>query len=94
MGRIRVSVWRNVTTEGKVWHSFTFTRAYKNAQGQWSNASSFGVDDLLVLAELARLARIWVEDESQRERQAQKGRQPGDDTGTENQDVGVDPSNY
>jgi hypothetical protein len=65
LGRIRVSAWRNVTTDGTVWFSFTLSRSYKDEDNQWKTASSLGMDDLLVAAEVLRQARLWVEDERQ-----------------------------
>jgi hypothetical protein len=91
MGRIRCSVWRNNSAQHGTWFSFTFSLSFKDKDGQWRSATSFGVDDLLVLAEVARLARIWVEDEQQKERQKPRERQPGDDTGQEHEEVELPP---
>jgi hypothetical protein len=56
MGRIRVTCWKNVTKEGTEWPSFTATRSYKDGD-TWKSATSFGQDDLLVLASCLQRAR-------------------------------------
>jgi hypothetical protein len=68
LGRIRASIWRNNSPTHGVWYSFTLSRSYKDQQGNWKNATSFGVDDLLTLGEVCRQARCWVEEEFHRER--------------------------
>ena len=60
MGRIRATAWRNVTTEGSVWYSITLQRTYKDKEGAWKSAASYGVDDLLVGAQVLIAMRWWV----------------------------------
>ncbi len=38
----------------------TFSRIYKDAEGNWKSTSSFGRDDLLVLAKVADMAHTKV----------------------------------
>jgi hypothetical protein len=72
LGRIRVSIWRNHSAQYGDWFSFTLARTYKDQKtGEFRNASSFGVDDLLLLGEVCRQARWWYEDEQARQRQQQ-----------------------
>jgi hypothetical protein len=55
-----MDLWdRNIADHGD-WYSIVFHRSYKSDDGKWKSAASFGVDDLLVLAEVARLARLWI----------------------------------
>ncbi len=58
-GRIKATIWENESKEG-VWYSVTMTRNYKDGQGQWKSATTFGRDDLLVVAECSRMAWIWL----------------------------------
>jgi hypothetical protein len=60
LGRVRVTVWENHHPERGKWFSLVPSRSYKDGNGEWKSASSFGRDDLLVLAEAARLAYHWV----------------------------------
>src|SRR5207249_4308259 len=63
LGRIRATMWRNHHSEQGTWFSVTFSRSYKDKEGQWKNATSYGMDDLLVLAEIARMAFHWIHEE-------------------------------
>jgi hypothetical protein len=60
IGRIRATVWENNHPEKGKWFSITLTRSYKDDQGRWKTASSFGRDDLLVVGEVCRMAFHWV----------------------------------
>jgi hypothetical protein len=72
LGRVRVSIWRNHSPQHGEWFSFTLSRTYKDQKtGEFKNAGSFGVDDLLLLGEVCRQARWWYEDEQARKRQEQ-----------------------
>jgi hypothetical protein len=59
IGRIRATVWENIDDQGNPWYSVTFSRSYKQGD-EWKTASSYGRDDLLVVAEVARLAFLFV----------------------------------
>jgi len=83
-GNIRASIWLNHHAEKGEWFNVTTSRAYKDAQGNWKNATSYGKDDLLALGEVSRLAYHWIELEQQRRflesrQQQQHERQPGED---------------
>jgi hypothetical protein len=62
IGRIWGTVWENHHESGR-WFSVNVTRSYQDGQGQWKSASSFGRDDLLVVAEVCRLAFLWINDQ-------------------------------
>ncbi len=66
LGRVKAVVWENLSDNG-VWFSITFGRSYKEekAGGQWKTASSFGKDDLLVVAECARQCFLWIVSQQQ-----------------------------
>ena len=58
MGRIKAAVWAN-DTEGGIRHNVTFTRLYKDGE-QWKDSTSFGRDDLPLLAKVADQAHTWI----------------------------------
>ena len=60
-GRIRGVVWRNSGSEGE-WLSVSVTRSYKDNSDppQWKQATTFGRDDLLVVAEVTRALWAWI----------------------------------
>jgi hypothetical protein len=53
LGRVRAAVWKN-TGETGTWSSVTFSKLYKGKDGKWQDTGSFGREDLLPLAEVAR----------------------------------------
>lgn len=67
-GRITATVWLN-EHDGKPWYSVTISRAYKDGEGKWKQASSFGRDDLLVVAECARQAWLYCTEQSVKNRE-------------------------
>jgi hypothetical protein len=58
IGLVKAAVWRNEGSSG-AWHSVSFERIYKDGD-DWKSTSSFGRDDLLVLAKVADLAHTWI----------------------------------
>lgn len=58
LGRIRAAIWANVA-EGVVRHNVTFSRLYKDGE-EWKDSTSFGRDDLQLLAKVADLAHSWI----------------------------------
>lgn len=60
LGRIKAAVWENPGDNGEVFLSVTFSRSYKDKDGQWRSASSYSGGDILVLSEVARLAFLFV----------------------------------
>lgn len=62
-GAVRAAIWRNVVDNGNAsrpMYSATFTRSYKDDQNNWKESSSFGLDDLLLLAKAADEAHTWI----------------------------------
>lgn len=55
---VKAVVWENQSDEG-AWYSVTVSRSYKDGEN-WKQASSFGRDDLLTLAECLRLSYLWI----------------------------------
>ena len=52
IGTVKAAIWQN-DVSGKTRYSVTFSRIYRDAEGQWKTTQSFGRNDLLVLAKVA-----------------------------------------
>jgi hypothetical protein len=64
LGRVRAAVWQNTTDKGTR-HSVTFSKLYKDPEGRWKDTASFGKEDLLLLAEVAKMVAqdLWERSE-------------------------------
>ena len=51
-------MWENETQNGTR-HNVTFTRLYKDGD-QWKDSTSFGRDDLPLLAKVADMTHTWI----------------------------------
>jgi hypothetical protein len=58
-GRIRATIWENFSEGHEKWYSVVVSRSYKQGD-TLKTAQSFGRDDLLVVAEVVRMAYYWV----------------------------------
>lgn len=58
LGRIKAAIWENETREGTR-HNVSLTRIYKDGN-TWKDSTSFGRDDLPLLAKVADIAHSWV----------------------------------
>jgi hypothetical protein len=61
-GAVRVAIWRNVVDNGNAsrpLYCATFSRSYKDGDN-WKESSTFGADDLLLLAKAADEAHTWI----------------------------------
>lgn len=58
MGRIKAAIWENDTQTG-VRHNVTVSRLYKDGD-QWKDSTSFGRDDLPLVAKVADMAHSWI----------------------------------
>ena len=58
MGRIKATIWENETENGSR-YNVNLTRLYKDGD-QWKDSTSFGRDDLLLLAKVAEAACSWI----------------------------------
>jgi len=63
MGRIRAAIWENETQNGNR-YNVTITRLYRDGE-QWKDSSSFGRDDLQLLAKVADRVHTWIFDQNQ-----------------------------
>jgi len=51
IGKIKSTIWRNVTKEGRAFYSLEIMRSYQDHQsGEWKEAHSFTYADLFILA--------------------------------------------
>ena len=58
LGLIKAAVWANDTEQG-VRHNVSIARLYKEGD-DWKSTTSFGRDDLLLVAKVADLAHSWI----------------------------------
>lgn len=58
MGRIRAAIWANETQNGTR-HNVTVSRIYKDGDA-WKDSTSFGRDDLPLVAKIADQAHSWI----------------------------------
>ncbi|MDE2806544.1 MAG: hypothetical protein OXN18_15485 [Gemmatimonadota bacterium] len=60
IGPVRAAIWDNQTQDGQPFHTVTFSRLYKNDDGEWRDTPSFRTRDLLPLAKLADRAHSKI----------------------------------
>ncbi len=71
LGRIKAAIWANSTDQG-VRYSITLTRLYKEQEsGEWRTSTSFGRDDLLLVAQVSEMALVWIYEQNQTQSQNQ-----------------------
>jgi hypothetical protein len=56
---VRAAVWAN-RNDGGTYYTVSFSRSYRDQEGNWRTAESFGRDDLLLLAKVADVAHTWI----------------------------------
>jgi hypothetical protein len=62
-GAVRAAIWRNVVDNGNAsrpMYGVTFSRSYKDNDNNWKDSTSFGADDLLLVAKAADEAHTWI----------------------------------
>jgi hypothetical protein len=59
LGRIRASVWTNESTGQDVWFNVSISRLYRDGN-EWKTTTSFGRDDLPLVAKAAEMAYAWI----------------------------------
>ena len=59
IGAVKAAIWRNETDNGSRFN-VTFSRSYRDSEGNWKSSSSFRRDDLLVVAKLADQAHSRI----------------------------------
>lgn len=58
-GNVKATLWQNESEKGP-FYSATFARPYKDKDGNWHNAPSFGLRDLEALMNVALEAKEWM----------------------------------
>ena len=58
LGRIKAAIWENDTQNGTR-HNVTVSRLYKDGDA-WKDSTSFGRDDLPLVAKVADQAHSWI----------------------------------
>jgi hypothetical protein len=64
IGRICAAVWEHADGNGKVWYNVTFSRIYKDQNGNWQRSDSFGKGDIPLLIKVADRCHDWLYDSS------------------------------
>jgi hypothetical protein len=64
LGTVKAAIWRNETDLG-VRYGVTFERIYKSELG-WNSSSSFGREELLLLAKVADMTHTFIHQQSER----------------------------
>jgi hypothetical protein len=59
LGRIRAAVWLNNTENGPR-YNVQITRLYKDQKDKWKDSTSFGREDLPLVAKVADMAMVWI----------------------------------
>ena len=64
IGRIKAAIWANETENG-IRHNVTLSRLYKPEGEDWQDSTSFGRDDLLLVAKVADRVHSWIFEQNQ-----------------------------
>ncbi len=56
---VKAAVWETVTDKG-IFHNVTFSRVYRDQEGQWKNTRSYREHDIPALVECANDAQDWL----------------------------------
>jgi hypothetical protein len=75
LGRIKAAIWENATQNGTMFN-VTICRLYRDGK-QWKDSTSFGRDDLPLLAKVADRVHSWIFDQNQDPNGSQKQEQNG-----------------
>ena len=58
LGRVKATIWANETDNGTR-HNVSVSRLYKDGD-EWKQTTSFGREDLPLVAKVADLAHLWI----------------------------------
>ena len=59
IGTVKAAIWQNQAGD-RTRYNVTFSKSYRDADGQWKTTHSFGRNDLLVLAKVADQAHSRI----------------------------------
>ena len=71
IGTVKAAIWQNQAGD-RTRYNVTFSRIYRDAEGQWKTTQSFGRNDLLVLAKVADQAYSRIVDLQRTEDEAEQ----------------------
>ena len=60
IGTVNAAIWENKKNGERARYNVTFSKRYRDAEGQWKTTHSFGRNDLLVLAKVADQAHSQI----------------------------------
>jgi hypothetical protein len=75
LGRVRASVWSNESENGP-WYSVSFSRLYKDKDGQWQDSTRFSREDLPLLMKAADQVHTFL---YRQQTEETAGDEPGSD---------------
>ncbi len=87
LGRIKAAIWENETQNGTMFN-VTISRLWKDGS-QWRDSTSFGRDDLPLVAKVADFAHTWILTQNQDRNGSQKSEQddsPAEHPSAENEE--------
>jgi hypothetical protein len=79
LGRIRAAIWEHQTESNGTRHNVVFSRLYKDDENQWRDSTSFGRDDLPLVAKVADQVHTWIFEHAKAS--APAGAQGGEESG-------------
>ncbi|MDX2147935.1 MAG: hypothetical protein SFZ23_10465 [Planctomycetota bacterium] len=82
IGAIQAAIWSNPGQHGP-FYNVTLDRRFRDAAEQWQSSSSFGRDDLLILAKIADAAHTYICDRQAGERSHSENGQHGNGQSSE-----------
>jgi hypothetical protein len=59
LASVKAAIWQNQLESGRTMYSVTFSRLYKE-EGAWRDASSFGRNELPLVARVADMSLDWI----------------------------------
>jgi hypothetical protein len=73
-GCLKVTIWRNTSTNGQTYYTVNPLRSYKAGDDTWKETDSFNQDDMLPMAKLLREAYAWIKMQKRSDTKAAKER--------------------
>jgi len=58
-GHIKATIWENESQRREVWFNVQIVRCYRD-KDSWKETTSFGRDDLPIVAAAMNLAHVWI----------------------------------
>ena len=71
IGAVKAAIWQNQAGD-RTRYNVTFSKSYRDADGQWKTTQSFGRNDLLVLAKVADRAHSRIFELQQTEEESEQ----------------------